>query len=194
VPTFSSAKPKGVRLGYMGHLTLISEDVISALQHYPPDLRDIITAIAPQPDWFEYVNGRYSETKKRDTSLLGGGKPIVAPGTVRGAARWKVDEEDTVTSTPLSRPDTNNGNANGVHEVKGEFKRASSVRPMRQSSADFGPAPMEDDDDEEEASSTPPQVRSSFVRSVIQDSWVLLVCPLFGSRDAVIRSPHLRVI
>lgn len=149
-----------MRLGYMGHLTLISEDVISALEHYPPDLRAVIAEIAPQPDWDDYVSGRYTETKKRDTSLLGGGKPIVAPGAVRGATRWKVDEEDSAVSTPLSRPETGNGNVNGVHEVKGEFRRASSVRPMGRNSADFGASPMEDDEDEdEETSSTPPQVR-----------------------------------
>ncbi|KAK0463504.1 SIT4 phosphatase-associated protein-domain-containing protein [Desarmillaria tabescens] len=50
-----SAKPKGVRLGYMGHLQLISEDVLIALEVFPP------------------------ETKRRDNILLGGGKPIVGP-------------------------------------------------------------------------------------------------------------------
>ena len=44
-----SEKPKGVRLGYMGHLTLISEDVIGALEHLPPDLRLQIGQYAPQP-------------------------------------------------------------------------------------------------------------------------------------------------
>ena len=35
----------------MGHLTLISEDVITALQHYPPDLKLRLAKYAPQPDW-----------------------------------------------------------------------------------------------------------------------------------------------
>lgn len=140
----------------MGHLTLISEDVISALEHYPPDLRLSIEQFAPQPAWDEYVTGRYNETKKKDTSLLGGGKPDVAPGAPRNGARWKVDEEDAGTpaaTVGLSRP-----GANGVSEMKGEFRRAASAHPVRQSSAAFKPAPMEEEEEEEAISAGPPQV------------------------------------
>ncbi|EJD53175.1 SAPS-domain-containing protein [Auricularia subglabra TFB-10046 SS5] len=99
------AKPKGVRLGYMGHLTLIAEDVISALEHYPHELLNIIRQFVPQHEWEEYVSTRYRETKRKDTSLLGGGKPVVAPGAARGAQRWKVDEEDDPpAATGLKRP------------------------------------------------------------------------------------------
>ncbi|KIP08741.1 hypothetical protein PHLGIDRAFT_363378, partial [Phlebiopsis gigantea 11061_1 CR5-6] len=87
-----SSRPKGVRLGYMGHLTLVSEDVIGALEHFPPDLRLLVAQYAPQPAWDEYVSGRYKETKKRDSELLGGGKPVVAGGMRAGA--WRVDEAD----------------------------------------------------------------------------------------------------
>jgi len=143
-------------LGYMGHLTLISEDVISALEHYPPDLRLSIAQFAPQPAWDEYVTGRYNETKKKDTSLLGGGKPAVAPGAVRNGARWKVDEEDSGTSAPVigsTKPDTD-----GVGEIKSEFRRSGSMRPVRENSADFGPPPMRDEEDEAD-SAGPPQVK-----------------------------------
>src|SRR5579872_1775 len=54
-----SAKPKGLRLGYMGHLTLISEDVLNIIDHSPPDLQVIIMKFIPQPEWSDYVNGRY---------------------------------------------------------------------------------------------------------------------------------------
>lgn len=154
--TCFSSKPKGVRLGYMGHLTLISEDVISALEHYPPDLRLSIAQFAPQPAWDEYVTGRYNETKKKDTSLLGGGKPVVAPGAVRNGTRWKVDEEDS-TATPAT---AGSSRAN-ASELKSEFKRAGAVRPARESSADFGVAPMDDEEEEESESSGPPQVCGS---------------------------------
>lgn len=74
------SKPKGVRLGYMGHLTLISEDVISALSLYPPELTATLAQYAPQPQWDAYVSGRFKETKDRDTSQLGGGKPALGGG------------------------------------------------------------------------------------------------------------------
>ena len=53
----------------MGHLTLISEDVIGALEHLPPDLRLQIGQYAPQPEWDDYVTGRYKETKKKDVAM-----------------------------------------------------------------------------------------------------------------------------
>ena len=167
----------------MGHLTLISEDIIGALAHYPPDLRASILSLAPQPEWDEYVNGRYMETKRRDTSLLGGGKPVVAPGVLArgGAGRWKVDEEDTPGTASLSHPENGNSSANGV---KGEFRRASSVRPERRSTADFGPARMDDGDDEESAA---PQVGKVpvILRVLIL---CLVVCPISGARDAFFRT------
>jgi len=141
-----------VRLGYMGHLTLMAEDVITALEHFPLDLRSIIERFAPQPAWNDYVTGRYKETKKRDMSLLGGGKPAVT-NAPRAGGRWAVDEEDIKTTAVPT---------NGGPGVKGEFKRTTTTRPSRETSADFGPAPMED---EEDHGTGPPQ----FARYLTQE-------------------------
>ncbi|TRM61242.1 SIT4 phosphatase-associated protein-domain-containing protein [Schizophyllum amplum] len=140
----AAAQPKGVRLGYMGHLTLIAEDVINWLEQLPTDARSAVLLFAPVPEWEEYVTGRYNETKARDTALLGGGKPDVARGT-GGASRWKVDEEDAKgTAAAKVKMDEDDG------EMKGEFRRATSARPRREGSADFGPAPIAQDEDEDE--------------------------------------------
>ncbi|KZV96148.1 SAPS-domain-containing protein [Exidia glandulosa HHB12029] len=131
-----SEKPKGVRLGYMGHLTLIAEDVLNALEHYPFDLLVVIRQFVPQPDWDDYVSTRYRETKRKDTSLLGGGKPVVAPGAARGAQRWKVDEEDEPSSASL---------ANLKNELRKSNTTATAQVP-KDSAAAFGIAgPAEDD-------------------------------------------------
>ena len=88
-------------MGYMGHLTLISEDIVSAFEHYPPDLIDILSMYAPRPEWDQYVSGKYKETKDKDTSQLGGGKPVLGLGLAGfpnngpgGAASRKIDEGD----------------------------------------------------------------------------------------------------
>ncbi|THH23096.1 hypothetical protein EUX98_g8077 [Antrodiella citrinella] len=138
-----SAKPKGVRLGYMGHLTLISEEVINTLERLPPDLRLIVAQHAPQPEWDEYVTGRYKETKKKDTILLGGGKPILPPSMRNSTSQWKVDETDTGTAAAGGPAES------GEQEMNGEFKRGP--RPTRETSADFGAAaPMEEEDDDDD--------------------------------------------
>ncbi|KAJ7264879.1 SIT4 phosphatase-associated protein-domain-containing protein [Mycena haematopus] len=146
-------KPKSVRLGFMGHLTLIAEDVLTALERFPTELREVLAAYAPQPAWDEYVKGRYRETKRRDAELLGGGKPVVRSGAAGGGAtRWKVDEEDTTGTTALGGGGEAGagGAASSGANGRGEFRRATSARPRRESSADFGPAPMEDHEDDDE--------------------------------------------
>jgi serine/threonine-protein phosphatase 6 regulatory subunit 3 len=132
----------------------MAEDVIMALERFPPELRLKLIEYAPDPEWDEYVTGRYNETKKRDTRLLGGGKPILSsPGAPRSVGRWKIDEDDTSpTSDAVAR-------VNG-HETRGEFRRAGGQRLTRESSADFGPAAMQDDvDEEEESNPATPHVR-----------------------------------
>ena len=152
----------------MGHLTLISEDVIGALEHFPPDLRLIVAQYAPQPDWDEYVSGRYRETKKKDTSLLGGGKPVIAPGMRNGAAQWKVDEADALKGGAGSEGQEGRGGGQGEVQdededmgrgMAGEFRR--SVRTTREVSADFGAMEDDDEDDDDAFQTGPPHVRVS---------------------------------
>lgn len=169
----------------MGHLTLISEDVINALEHYPPDLRLSIAQYAPQPAWDDYVTGRYNETKKRDTSLLGGGKPVVAAGANRTGGRWKVDEEDSVTSAPIGS--INNG-TNGFSEIKSEFRRAGSSRPIRESTADFGAPGLPETDDEDEKASVGPSQVGDWMKLYSVAHYHFPVRQLSGSGDAIIKS------
>lgn len=152
-----SSKPKHVRLGYMGHLTLISEDVITALQHYPPDLKLRLAKYAPQPDWDDYIGGRYQETKVKDTSLLGGGKPMLNAGVVRSAAKWKVDEAEITPA--LTSGSSDPGGPDGGTEMNGEFRRTGKL--TRESSADFGVAPMSN-----EEPSGPPQFASYLAQAM----------------------------
>jgi serine/threonine-protein phosphatase 6 regulatory subunit 3 len=143
----------------MGHLMLISEDVITAMARLPPDLRLVIIQYAPEPEWDQYVTGRYNETKKEDSRLLGGGKPVIKPNTgARGVTHWKVDEDEMgmdvggggSSSGSGGVGNSSNGGGSGV---RGEFRRAASVGPPTLT-ADFGPAPMDDDDDHDNVSSS----------------------------------------
>ena len=141
---YHRSKPNGVRLGYMGHLTLISEDVLTALGRFPPELRLVLIEYAPVPGWDEYVTGRYDETRKMDAKILGGGKPAAATAGARSVTKWKVDEGDG---------EDEGGGGSG----KGEFRRTvGSGRPRN--TADFGPAPVSAAREEEE-SQPAPQVR-----------------------------------
>ena len=120
----------------MGHLTLLSDDVVNAMRHYPPDMRIQLAQYIPQPEWDDYVSGRYHETKKKDTSILGGGKPIINNIAVGNGVRWKVDEEDNAGLGIDKRPDGENSAC--PQQLTGEFRRGNKI--TRESSADFGPA------------------------------------------------------
>ena len=131
----------------MGHLTLISEDVLTTLEHSSPDLRLIILKFTPQPEWNDYVTGRYQETKNKDTSLLGGGKPALSL-TRPGSATWKVDEQDIATTTAGTSFPAGGGGLNAVGAVKEiasrvaesqkEFRKSAAER--RETSTHFDPA------------------------------------------------------
>jgi serine/threonine-protein phosphatase 6 regulatory subunit 3 len=137
----------------MGHLMLISEDVITALARFPPDLRLIIIQYAPEPEWDQYVTGKYNETKEEDARPLGGGKPVlVGKGGRGGVMQWKIDENELGVGDGSGASSGGAGDGNGG-DLRSEFRRASSVGPSGHvtSTADFGPAPIEDDDDDDDS-------------------------------------------
>jgi serine/threonine-protein phosphatase 6 regulatory subunit 3 len=156
------ALTKGGRLGYMGHLTLIAEDVITALEHFPPELRLLTIQYAPEDEWDRYVTGRYTETKANDTRLLGGGKPIVAS---RNVSQWKVDEDELASGGGGAGNGAGAGGAGAASSgVKSEFRRvggAGGVEGTPRNTAHFLPESIEeeeeeddDDDDDDDEDST----------------------------------------
>ncbi|CDZ96509.1 SAP family cell cycle dependent phosphatase-associated protein [Phaffia rhodozyma] len=66
------------RLGFMGHLVLIAEDSIRFLSQCPEDLLQTLTSSFDQEAWLTFVEGPYSEAKKKDNMVMGGGKPVAA--------------------------------------------------------------------------------------------------------------------
>lgn len=65
-------KPHGVRLGFMGHISLISEAILKISEecHSHPTLS--ILPFVECEEWGEFVLKSLQETKSRDTKLLGG--------------------------------------------------------------------------------------------------------------------------
>ncbi|MCJ1314654.1 hypothetical protein MMC25_008336 [Agyrium rufum] len=69
-------KTKNMRLGYMGHLTLISEEVVKFSERHPPEvLSDAVTEKTASKSWTEYVENAFTETRERDAAILGGVRP-----------------------------------------------------------------------------------------------------------------------
>ncbi|KAJ4291212.1 sporulation-induced protein [Collariella sp. IMI 366227] len=67
------------RKGYMGHLTLIAEEVVKFTERHPPELvSELVLEKVMAQDWVNYVEGPLAETRERDNAILGGVRPDVA--------------------------------------------------------------------------------------------------------------------
>ncbi|KAJ5762405.1 uncharacterized protein N7511_005787 [Penicillium nucicola] len=74
-------RTKQIRLGYMGHLTLVAEEVVKFSERHPPELlsRSVMESVL-NPAWIDYVEQTLSETRERDNAILGGVRPDMSVG------------------------------------------------------------------------------------------------------------------
>ncbi|KAK6538042.1 hypothetical protein TWF694_010934 [Orbilia ellipsospora] len=77
-----------MRLGYMGHLTLIAEEVVKFAERQPAaTLSQSVHDKLHNPDWVYYMEHTLTETRERDNAILGGVRPDIMagrPGMVGG--------------------------------------------------------------------------------------------------------------
>ncbi|KAJ1342806.1 hypothetical protein BSLG_002625 [Batrachochytrium salamandrivorans] len=73
-------QPKGVRLGYMGHLTYISDEVCKLFEKCSVELDDELNESMNSDQWCEYVSHPLRETRDRDRQPLGGVRPEAPMG------------------------------------------------------------------------------------------------------------------
>lgn len=70
-----------MRLGYMGHLTLIAEEVLKFTERHTEETlsREVIDKVHSE-EWVHYVENILSETRERDNAILGGVRPDMSVG------------------------------------------------------------------------------------------------------------------
>lgn len=68
-------KEKGLRLGYMGHLTHISDEICKLMSKCSNQFSEKINEYINGSDWDNYINNSLQETKNRDCQALGGQRP-----------------------------------------------------------------------------------------------------------------------
>ena len=72
----ASQSTKGMRLGYMGHLTLIAEEVVKFGNRQTPESMDqTVIDRVNRHEWTEYVQGTLADTREKDNAVRGGVRP-----------------------------------------------------------------------------------------------------------------------
>lgn len=152
----SEAESK-TRMGYMGHLTLIAEEVVKFTERHPPAmLSEIVLEKVMAQDWINYVEGALAETRERDSAILGGVRPEVAMNnraSVSGLMGPGFSGLSSIglgggSSSALADAGLNGGSA------LAEGVAGSGVGPFAISAgtlmSGFGSSSDEDDDEEQE--------------------------------------------
>ncbi|KAF2866876.1 extragenic suppressor of kinetochore protein 1 [Massariosphaeria phaeospora] len=99
-----------MRLGYMGHLTLIAEEVLKFTERHPAELlsQSVLDKVLSQA-WVDYVEQTLAETRERDNAILGGVRPDMSVGprqavlnAVNAASNFGGDGSSTLANAGLS--------------------------------------------------------------------------------------------
>lgn len=147
-----------MRLGYMGHLTLIAEEVVKFTERHPPGLlSEWVLEKVMNGEWITYVEVTLTETRERDNAILGGVRPDMSIGPRQavmnavnaatgfgGAGSTALAEAGLNGSTSLEGMDL----VNGTNTASG-FTLTGGLLSGFGSSSDEDDEEMDDDNDED---------------------------------------------
>ena len=150
-----------MRLGYMGHLTLIAEEVVKFSERHPPEvLADAVLDKVTSNLWTSYVENTLSETRERDNAILGGIRPDATGGTrqavlnsVNAGGGFNNNASSALANAGLTggsgldSGDTSNNNSNN-NDAGGSGAYPTSGSLL----SGFGSSSDEEDEDMEEIS------------------------------------------
>ncbi|WBW75009.1 serine/threonine protein phosphatase PP6 regulatory subunit Ekc1 [Schizosaccharomyces osmophilus] len=71
----ATSEPNGFRPGYMGHLTIIADEVVKFIEHYSHLFSPEVKELIDDEKWQLFVNNTLADTRARDNQLLGGLEP-----------------------------------------------------------------------------------------------------------------------
>ncbi|KAI9046758.1 hypothetical protein LZ554_009495 [Drepanopeziza brunnea f. sp. 'monogermtubi'] len=146
-----------MRLGYMGHLTLIAEEVVKFTERHPPELlSDSVLDKVMNGEWVTYVEVTLAETRERDNAILGGVRPDMSVGPRQavmnavnaasnfGGASSALADAGLNGSVGLDSIDLANGNGTSTFALSG-----GTLLSGFGSSSDEEDDEMDEDNDEE---------------------------------------------
>jgi SIT4-associating protein SAP185/190 len=141
-----------MRLGYMGHLTLIAEEVVKFTERHPPELlSESVLDKVMNGEWITYVEVTLSETRERDNAILGGVRPDMSVGP-RQAAMNAVNAATNFggASSALTEAGLNGSGLDSVDLANGNGVTGSFTLSGGTLLSGFGSSSDEEDDEMDE--------------------------------------------
>ncbi|KAK4053021.1 sporulation-induced protein [Microbotryomycetes sp. JL201] len=89
----ADAKPNGIRLGFMGHMVLIAEEIVKLFTRCPVEIFAAVQPHIPEQEWTKYTETTLRETRDRDLVQLGGGVKL-GPQDAASTASGISDDDD----------------------------------------------------------------------------------------------------
>lgn len=152
-----SQRQARTRMGYMGHLTLIAEEVVKFTERHPPELlSETVLQKVMDPEWINYVEGALAETRERDNAILGGVRPEVALSNRQagGLAAVGLSSLGAAFGSSQSGSGLAEAGLNGGLNDMGDGSGGNGIGPFAISAgtlmSGFGSSSDEDEDEEVE--------------------------------------------
>lgn len=186
-----SQEKQSMRLGYMGHLTLIAEEVVKFTERHPPELlSESVLEKVMNGDWITYVEVTLAGTRERDNAILGGARPDMHGGPRPGMGN-SITSNGVFSgaSSALADAGLNGGVGldsidlgNGADASGNAFTLSSGLISGFGSSSDEEDEDMEEEteDDINKQSSTGPEV-SLCVFDIVTRSMMLVLTLSYSS-------------
>ncbi|KAF5103829.1 hypothetical protein DV451_001205 [Geotrichum candidum] len=136
------------RLGYMGHLTLISEEVVKFTSTYPPEtVSPIVEEAVQDSEWVFYVTDTLTKSREQYGSVLGGMISSDGNGSIPDIEAGEIERNDQIEHEDEDMQDIEGSEdrKEGEPDVSGQFFRY--VSQQMTVGSQFGSS---DEDDEDE--------------------------------------------
>jgi SIT4-associating protein SAP185/190 len=145
---------KNMRLGYMGHLTLVAEEVVKFSERHPAELlsHTVMEKVLDR-QWIDYVEQTLSQTRERDNAVLGGIRPDIGIGPRQAVLNAVNASQGFGNSAALANAGLNGGQqpldtidlSNNGSASSGTFSQGASS-----SFSGFGSSSDDEDEDMDE--------------------------------------------
>lgn len=151
---------KNMRLGYMGHLTLVAEEVVKFSERHPAELlsQTVMEKVLDR-QWIDYVEQTLSQTRERDNAVLGGIRPDIGIGPRQAVLNAVNASQGFGNSAALANAGLNGGQqpldtidlSNSGSASSGTFSQGTAS-----SFSGFGSSSDDEDEDMDEAEEEDP--------------------------------------